>query len=293
MVAAWLGFFDSLIALAMVLAGLVGAHFGIAAPYFGFQLFLFGLLFGVLALITGLVGLLRTRRPQWRSAHGRAVVASYIGAILTAFLVYLGLGAKGYPAINDITTDVDNPPEFVKAGSIPANRARNLTYDKAKYAAAQLRGYGMVEPLRLPLDPDQAFKEVSAQAAAMPRWTITYTDPKTRTIEGIAETRLFHFRDDFVIQVRPGSSGSLVEMRSKSRDGVGDVGANYKRIQAFFADLSSATASAHTYTGTAISPTLHTNAIGHADARSTPNCVRESQGGHPNREVVGRANVTV
>jgi uncharacterized protein (DUF1499 family) len=79
----------------------------------------------------------------------------------------------------------------------------------------------------------------------MPRWTITYTDPKTRTIEGIAETQLFHFRDDFVIQVRPAPSGSLVEMRSKSRDGVGDVGANYKRIQAFFATLSSATASAH------------------------------------------------
>jgi uncharacterized protein (DUF1499 family) len=244
MIAAWLGFFDSLIALALVLAGLVGGYFRLSAPYFAFQMFLFGLLFGVLALVTGLVGLFRTRRPQWRSAHGRAVVAAYIGAILTAFLVYLALGAKGYPAINDITTDVDNPPEFVKASSIPANRGRNLTYDKGKYAEAQLRGYGMVEPLRLPLDPDQAFKEVNGRAAAMPSWTITFTDPKTRTIEGIAETSLFHFRDDFVIQVRPAPSGSLVEMRSKSRDGVGDVGANYKRIQAFFATLSS-TAGAH------------------------------------------------
>jgi uncharacterized protein (DUF1499 family) len=245
MVAAWLGFFDSLIALALVLAGIVGAYFGIAAPYFGFQLFLFGLLFGVLGLITGLIGLFRTRRPQWRSAHSRAVVAAYIGAILTALLVYLALGAKGYPPINDITTDVDNPPEFVKAEFIPANRARNLKYDKTKYAEAQLRGYGMVEPLRLSLDPDQAFKEISAQAAAMPGWTITYSDPKTRTIEGIALTSLFHFRDDFVIQVRPGPSGSLVEMRSKSRDGVGDVGANYKRIKTFFTVLSSNAATGH------------------------------------------------
>lgn len=244
MVAAWLGFFDSLIALALVLAGLVGAHFGISAPYFGFQLFLFGLLFGVLALITGLIGLFRTRRPQWRAAHSRAVVGSYIGAILTALLVYLALGAKGYPAINDITTDVENPPEFVKAGSLPENRGRNLTYDKAKYAQAQLRGYGVVAPLHLPLDPDQAFKEVLMRAQAMPAWTITYTDLKTRTIEGIATTALFHFHDDFVIQVRQAPTGSLVEMRSKSRDGVGDVGANYKRIQAFFATLPT-TASAH------------------------------------------------
>ncbi|HZY59493.1 MAG TPA: DUF1499 domain-containing protein, partial [Candidatus Binataceae bacterium] len=61
-----------------------------------------------------------------------------------------------------------------------------------------------------------------------------------RTIEGVAVTRLFHFRDDLIIQVRaaPSGGGSLVEMRSKSRDGVGDVGANYKRINGFFASLS-------------------------------------------------------
>ena len=73
-------------------------------------------------------------------------------------------------------------------------------------------------------------------------WKVTYTDPKTRSLEGVATTSLFRFHDDFVIQVRPapGGSGSLVEMRSKSRDGQGDVGANYKRIQSFLAGLSSA-----------------------------------------------------
>ena len=240
MVAAWLGFFDSLIALALVAAGLVGAYFNLAAPYMAFQLFLFGLVFGALGLIIGVVGLLRTRRPQYRAAHGRAVVASYLGAILTALLVYLALGAKGYPAINDITTDFDNPPEFVHAVSLPENRGRTLTYDKAKYAERQQQGYGTLEPLKLPLDPDQAFKEVSTMASEMHGWTVTSEDPKTRTLEGIAVTRLFHFRDDFVIQVRPAANGSVVEMRSKSRDGVGDVGANYKRIKAFFAGLSAA-----------------------------------------------------
>jgi uncharacterized protein (DUF1499 family) len=42
--------------------------------------------------------------------------------------------------------------------------------------------------------------------------------------------------DDFVIQVRPApdGTGSLIEMRSKSRDGIGDFGVNYKRIRMFF-----------------------------------------------------------
>ncbi|HKD69388.1 MAG TPA: DUF1499 domain-containing protein [Candidatus Binataceae bacterium] len=238
MVAAWVGFFDALIAAALVLAGIVGAHFRFAAPFLGFQLFLFGLLFGVLGLILGLIGLLRTRHPQFRTAHGRAVVACYLGAILTALLVYLATGAKGYPAINDITTDVDNPPEFVRAGSLPQNQGRNLTYDKATYADRQQQGYGALRPLQLAMDPDQAFKQVSTAASDMHGWKITYEDPKTRTIEGVATTRLFHFQDDFVIQVRPASGGSEVEMRSKSRDGKGDVGANYKRITAFFRTLT-------------------------------------------------------
>jgi uncharacterized protein (DUF1499 family) len=240
MVAAWVGFFDALIALALVLAGLIGAHFGFAAPLVGFQLFLLGLLFGVLALVLGLIGLFRTRHPQWQHAHGRAVVASYLGAILTAVLVYLAMGAFGYPAINDITTDFDNPPEFVHARTLPENQGRDLTYDKAKYAQRQQQGYRPLEPLKLPMDPDAAFKEASMLASEMHGWRVTYTDPKSRSIEGVATTRVFRFHDDFVIQIRPAPSGSLVEMRSKSRDGEGDVGANYKRIENFFKTLSAA-----------------------------------------------------
>ena len=240
MVAAWVGFFDALVAFALVAAGLVGAHFRIAAPFMGFQLFLFGLLFGVLALALGLIGLFRTRQPNTQHAHSRAVIASYLGAILTAILVYLALGAKGYPAINDITTDVENPPQFVHAQTLPQNRARNLAYDKARYAQRQQLGYGALQAQSLSMDPDQAFREVGTLASEMHGWRITYTDPKTRSLEGVATTHLFRFQDDFVIQVRPAANGSLVEMRSKSRDGEGDVGANYKRIQSFFKALAAA-----------------------------------------------------
>jgi uncharacterized protein (DUF1499 family) len=50
---------------------------------------------------------------------------------------------------------------------------------------------------------------------------------------------LFHFKDDFVIEVRPSDGGgSRIEMRSKSRDGISDFGANARRIRAFFAMLA-------------------------------------------------------
>ena len=64
-------------------------------------------------------------------------------------------------------------------------------------------------------------------------WTLRAVDPATRTIEGTATTRMFHFRDDFVIRVTQSGDGAVVDMRSKSRDGKGDLGANAKRIQSF------------------------------------------------------------
>ena len=44
-------------------------------------------MFGVLGLIIGLVGLFRTRRPESRAAHGRAVVACYLVSGTSDFLV--------------------------------------------------------------------------------------------------------------------------------------------------------------------------------------------------------------
>jgi hypothetical protein len=44
--------------------------------------------------------------------------------------------------------------------------------------------------------------------------------------------------DDFIVQVRLGDNGgSLVDMRSRSRDRHADLGSNYNRIVSFFNDL--------------------------------------------------------
>jgi uncharacterized protein (DUF1499 family) len=114
-----------------------------------------------------------------------------------------------------------------------------MKYDKAKFADKQLQGYGPLPPLKMPEAPDDAFKAVQHAAGQMPTWTITVTDPATHTIEGYSTSGLFHFNDDFIIQVRAGDGGgSLCEMRSKSRDGIGDFGVNHKRIVDFFAAVA-------------------------------------------------------
>ena len=57
----------------------------------------------------------------------------------------------------------------------------------------------------------------------------------------MATSKLFHFQDDIVVRVRPGADGgSLVDMRSKSRVGQGDMGANAARIRQFMVALRTA-----------------------------------------------------
>src|SRR5512146_651125 len=238
MTPAWLSILDAILAVLLVGIGVVGAHLGVIPPMTGFLAFLLSFLIAILALLFGLIGLARTAAPERRVGRSKAV-AGVVLSLLVAVPVGFTMGrwmSMPYPEINDITTDYEKPPAFVHP---PGLSADSMRYDRARFEPAQSKGYPKLDPLRLDEKPEDAFAKVSAAAHTMPEWIIVYVDPSTRTIEGVETSYLFGFKDDFVIQVRPDSdpNSSLVEMRSRSRDGTGDFGVNYKRIRAFFAML--------------------------------------------------------
>jgi uncharacterized protein (DUF1499 family) len=206
------------------------AHFYIVPAMAGFVLFDLGGLLGVVALIAGVIFAVRG------SGLGLGLV---LGVLITAAFLAVALPAHKFPPINDITTDTTNPPQFVKAATLNANAGRNLGYPGAAFADQQRAGYPDLGPLQMSLLPDEAFRRVAAVARQMPAWEITRVDPTARALEGVATSRLFRFQDDFVVEVRPHGNGSVIQMRSKSRDGKGDIGANAARIKAFFARLRS------------------------------------------------------
>ncbi|HLH77867.1 MAG TPA: DUF1499 domain-containing protein [Candidatus Binataceae bacterium] len=234
MAAAWLGYFDALIALALVVAGPLAAHLNFIDPMLGLQIMLFGLLFGLLTLVLGVIGYFQTRHF---GTQQRAVFALTVGGAISAGAVLLFLVAMRYPAINDLTTDYTNPPQFVHAAELPANSSRSLAYNQAWMEPRQRRGYPGLGPLATLLPPPAAFAQVEAMARAMPDWQVTYANPATRTLEAVATSAVFGFHDDVVIEVRAQGSGSLIEMRSRGREGIGDFGRNNRHIEDFFARL--------------------------------------------------------
>lgn len=240
MIPAWLAFFDGMLAVTLVAVGVIAAHFYLTPAFFGFQLFIFGFLLSLLGFVLGIIGLLMTRTGPRRVARPRALIGTLL-SLAVALPVFAVITAHRYPAINDITTDFTNPPEYIHAAELVANQGRDMKYNRDKYMAAQQKGYPPLGPSSVTGDPAAVFDRVKTLVASMPDWQITYVDPKSKTLEGVSTSQLFHFQDDFVIQVRPGpNGGSLVEMRSKSRDGVGDLGVNYNRIVMFLSKLQSA-----------------------------------------------------
>src|SRR5262249_35589154 len=152
--------------------------------------------------------------------------------------VVVAARSRGVPLINDYTTDPADPPRFTQAASDPANAGRDLGYP-AGNADIQRGCCADLTPMHVAAPPPAAFTTVELVARDMPRWTITRRAPASGELEAVATTRVFGFKDDIVLRVRPDpAGGSRVDMRSKSRDGKGDQGANAARIRAFRTDLA-------------------------------------------------------
>jgi uncharacterized protein (DUF1499 family) len=214
-----------LVAMALFILGPLLAYLRLVPALTGFGAFALG---GLLALVVTVIGIIRAIR-------GRGFGRGGVLAAAVAALVFVWSAARrgGGPLINDFTTDTADPPAFKQAAAEPANAGRDLSYP-AGFAAQQQSCCSDLAPIRLPAPPPAAFVTVEAVATTIPGWRVTRRDPATGELEAVATTALFGFQDDIALRVRPDpAGGSKVDMRSKSRDGKGDQGANAARIRAF------------------------------------------------------------
>jgi len=87
-------------------------------------------------------------------------------------------------------------------------------------------------PLDLPDDTVAAFDRAERVSRGL-GLEIVAAMPKDGRIEATATTFWFGFKDDVVVRIRPQPAGSRVDIRSVSRVGRGDAGANALRIRKF------------------------------------------------------------
>jgi uncharacterized protein (DUF1499 family) len=218
---------------ALAVGGPLLANLGLLAPLSAFGMFALGGLLGLIGLLLGALGLRATR--DRRPGRPRAWFAVAAGGAIVAALLSGALAGRDLPRINDITTHPEDPPVFEAAAREDANHGRDLAYPP-EFAAQQRAGYPDLAPIRLATPPAEAFERVRDAAESL-GWEIVAVDPERGLLEARSISRLFRFVDDVVVRVRPADGGSVVDVRSKSRDGRGDLGANAARIRAFAAAL--------------------------------------------------------
>jgi uncharacterized protein (DUF1499 family) len=187
--------------------------------------------------VLGLLALALTR-PR-RPARATVLAALALSALAVGVPAALVRGARSVPPIHDITTDTQDPPAFVAVLPRRAGAPNPPEYAGDSVAAQQRRAYPDVRPLRLAVPPAEAFRRAEAAARAM-GWEVVAADGAAGRVEATATTRWFGFKDDVVVRVRPEGDGSRVDVRSKSRVGMSDVGANARRIREYMGRLASA-----------------------------------------------------
>ena len=219
-------------ALALLPLGALGARFGLWDFGRGFQLMFTGVFVAAAVLVLGVAVLVFALRAGRRNAVLPIAIGLLASVVVLATMGYQYRLTTTVPPINDITTDLDDPPAF---GALELRGPGVLDYVSDK-GVAQRRSYAHIGTERSNLAPEDASKKALAVSREL-GWDVladTNVDGE-RTLEATATTFWFGFVDDVVVRIRPDGAGSLVDVRSASRVGLSDLGANARRIDAFMA----------------------------------------------------------
>jgi hypothetical protein len=248
--AARISFAAFLTGAAIALAAVVGVRLGMIAYPAGFRMMYPAVAAGLVAFVAGAAFCYRAFQRNEGDAK-RMGLAGFFGAIL---LLYppVTTQARGlvYPPINDAVTNTGDPPRFMALAKERKPGMNPLEFDGQKVihfhgkemtVAVALHDYYMdvTKPhAGLQTPPARAFWRCVGIVGSL-GWRIVVMDEKAGRIEATDTGFWFGRVSDIVIRVQPAGPipGSRVDMRSASREGAIDYGANIVRLKAFFSRL--------------------------------------------------------
>lgn len=181
----------------------------------------------------------------WRTGR-RGVGALVGGLILSALLLgyptFLAAQAIRLPLLNDVSTDLVDPPDFSRSSRATTERG-GLIHPEIPdgWRQAQRRAYPDIQPIVLDLESDEAWQMVQKAIVARGWRIIDQTRPGGRSgighVDVIDRSLILGFPDDVTVRLRPLAGQTRIDIRSASRTGRHDFGANARRIQRFAEEL--------------------------------------------------------
>lgn len=233
----WLHYLSVLNLLIIVLA-ISGRMFLSWQPMFSFRVFFYGLQIGLGLAVIALLLLVWSYFRKTASPVRHKLFSLLNGLLpMLIALVVAGPGVFSLPLIHDISTDMQNPPPFTSAINLRTEDDNDHQYAGETIAKQQRAAYPNIKPLLTKMSPNDALAH-SLETVVGLGWTVidfrlSDTGKEDRYLEAFDETKVFGFIDDISIRITPIDTGSRIDIRSASRLGLGDLGANAARIQRF------------------------------------------------------------
>jgi uncharacterized protein (DUF1499 family) len=185
---------------------------------------------GLLALALALIGL---ALPTVRAGRIVSLLFALVIALCVSAVPFeFERRARSVPRIHDISTDTQNPPQFVAALPLRAGAPNTAAYGGPEIAELQHKAYPDIQPLIVPMPTQVAFVRARDAAEGM-GWNVVAADASAGRLEATARTFWFGFKDDVVVRIVPQGTGSRIDVRSVSRVGRSDLGTNARRIREY------------------------------------------------------------
>ena len=216
----------------------LGANLGLWSGLTGFAMLAIAILGALLILIINAVWLLRKPAPASKRLIRTGTLLSLPALVVVIFSLATMPerkgGGDGPPlSIHNVTTAPENPPVFSDAVVALRGEGSNPLDYTSETAAVQAKLHPELAPLMSGLAPAQAYQQALKVARDM-GWEVHNELPGEGIFEAVATTSWFAFKDDIVVRISAtDAGGSRIDLRSVSRVGRGDMGANANRIQAF------------------------------------------------------------
>ncbi len=190
----------------------------------------------ILSFILSGMRMIATRPGRGRLGFYRNLFTLVLSAAVIGIPAQALYRARQVPRIHDITSDTADPPSF--EALLPTRQAapNGAAYGGLEIAIQQQTAYPDIDTILLAEAPAVAFEKALSVANSL-KWEIVAAEPEALRIEATDTTWWFGFKDDVVIRIRPMDTGSRLDIRSASRVGRSDVGANATRIRRFFKAL--------------------------------------------------------
>lgn len=202
-----------------------------------FQLIKLEVLLGFLVILLSVFFLIAAWVTHtWSGVRVTAISLVFSAIIVVPFLYQFYL-VNTLPKIHDITTDWMDPPQFSAVIIERPASSNPLKYEGEAIARQQQAAYPDIVTLISTLTPEAAFTRANAVIKQF-GWDVVAKDPAAGHIEATDTSFWFGFKDDIVIRIQATETGgSKIDVRSISRVGLSDIGANAYRIRKFMRAL--------------------------------------------------------